>query len=198
MAAPQRSQEAVGCEGDRRAWFASGKDTLFDRVIEQLELALEEIEVSEVQAKPSAEHADPATGPLPVQSKRSRQPLPDHLLRESVVHAAPCVCPDCGGGQFLKAGEDVSEVLDYVPASFRVVRHVRPRFVCRNWDAFVQAPRPHLPVERGKPGAGLLAHVLKAAGRSLVTARIRHHRCRRSRACRPRLELIRQVMSLVR
>jgi len=62
----------------------------------------------------------------------------------------------------LKAGEDVSEVLDYVPASFHVVRHVRPRFVCRDCDTLVQAAPPSLPIERGKPGPGLVAHVLTA------------------------------------
>ena len=61
-----------------------------------------------------------------------------------------------------KIGEDITEVLDYVPASFRVIRHVRPRYGCSDCDAEVQAPPPSLPIERGKPGPGLIAHVLTA------------------------------------
>ena len=59
-------------------------------------------------------------------------------------------------------GEDVTEVLDYVPASFKVVRHVRPKLSCRVCEMIVQLPMPSLPIERGKPGPGLLAHVLVA------------------------------------
>ncbi|OVF03281.1 putative IS66 family transposase, partial [Clavispora lusitaniae] len=58
-----------------------------------------------------------------------------------------------------RMGEDVTEQLDYVPASFRVVRHVRPRLSCRSCERIVQAPLPSMPIERGRPGAGSLAHV---------------------------------------
>jgi transposase len=61
-----------------------------------------------------------------------------------------------------KLGEDVTEVLDYVPASFKVIRHVRPKLSCRVCETIVQMPMPSLPIERGKPGPGLLAHVLVA------------------------------------
>jgi transposase len=54
----------------------------------------------------------------------------------------------------------VSEILDYVPARFKVVRHVRPKFVCRRCETITQAPMPDLPIARGRPGPGLLAHVL--------------------------------------
>ena len=57
-------------------------------------------------------------------------------------------------------GEDVTEVLEYVPASFKVIRHIRPKLSCRTCETIVQAPMPSLPIERGKPGPGLLAHVL--------------------------------------
>ena len=88
--------------------------------------------------------------------------LPDHLPRTTERHEPASVCPDCGATEFLKAGEDVTETLDYVPASFRVVRHVRPRLVCKGCDRTVQADPPSLPIVRGKPGAGLVAHVLTA------------------------------------
>jgi transposase len=56
----------------------------------------------------------------------------------------------------------VTEVLDYVPGSFRVIRHVRPKLSCRGCEAIAQAPAPDLPIRRGLAGAGLLAHVLTA------------------------------------
>jgi transposase len=59
-------------------------------------------------------------------------------------------------------GEDVAEQLEYVPASFRVIRHVRPKLACDCCDAIVQAPAPSRPIERGLAGPGLLAHVLVA------------------------------------
>ena len=70
-------------------------------------------------------------------------------------------CPECGG-TLSKLGEDVSEVLDYIPASFVVIRHVRPKLSCCGCDAIVQSPAPSRPIERGLAGPGLLAHVLTA------------------------------------
>ena len=57
-------------------------------------------------------------------------------------------------------GEDVTEVLDYVPGRFRVIRHVRPKYACRRCDAITQAPAPALPTPRGRAAPGMLAHVL--------------------------------------
>ena len=61
-----------------------------------------------------------------------------------------------------KLGEDVAEVLEYVPASFRVIRHVRPKLACAVCDVIVQAAAPSRPIARGMAGPGLLAHVLVA------------------------------------
>ncbi len=68
-------------------------------------------------------------------------------------------CPDCGG-QLRHFGDDVSEQLEYVPESFKVIRHVRPKFNCAGCDRVVEAPAPSRPIERGLAGAGLLAHVI--------------------------------------
>ena len=76
-----------------------------------------------------------------------------------VEHAAPCACPKCGGS-LRPLGEDVTEVLDYLPGSFRVVRHVRPKLSCRACEGIAQAPSPSLPIYRGLAGPGLLAHIL--------------------------------------
>lgn len=70
-------------------------------------------------------------------------------------------CPDCGG-HLKPLGEDVSEVLDYVPASFRVIRHVWPKLACGRCDTIVQAPAASRPITRGMAGSGLLTHVLVA------------------------------------
>lgn len=142
----------------KRARFGASSEKI-DRAIEQLELALEDIET---EAAAIAPYQSVAQTELP-KSKPFRQPLPEHLPRHEVVHELKeCSCPTCGGQDFLKAGTSVVEVLDYVPASFRVVRHVQPRFVCKGCDTELRADMPGLPIARGKPGAGLVAHVLIA------------------------------------
>ncbi len=87
--------------------------------------------------------------------------MPETLPRDVVEHVAPCACPKCGGS-LRPLGEDVTEVLDYVPGSFRVTRHVRPKLSCRSCEGIAQAPAPSLPIYRGLAGPGLLAHVLVA------------------------------------
>ena len=146
----------------RRMQFGRRSEQM-DDMIEQLEFSLEELEcvraeqsVNDAVTEPAAESAEP----VPVKPKR--KPLPAHLPRESVIHlpAAGC-CVDCGGA--LKTlGEDVAEVLEYVPASFRVIRHVRPKLACAGCDGIVQAAAPSRPIAKGLAGAGLLAHVLVA------------------------------------
>jgi transposase len=136
----------------RRMQFGRSSEKL-DSAIAQLELALADLE----------EPANPATtGPADADVlKPARRPLPAHLPREVVVHPAVCACPRCGGG-LSKLGEDVTEVLDYRPASFRVIRHVRAKLVCRACEAITQAAMPSLPIRRGRATAGLLAHILVA------------------------------------
>jgi hypothetical protein len=58
--------------------------------------------------------------------------------------------------------EVVSEMLEYIPASFKVIRHVRPKLCCTRCDAILQAAAPSRPIDRGLAGPGLLAHVLVA------------------------------------
>jgi len=134
------------------------------RQIEQLELQLEELEVNRAEVTAPSESEPPAktaSSPANIPDRR-RRPLPEHLPRKVQTHM-PVVdnCPDCGG-TLKKLGEDASEVLEYIPASFVVIRHVRPRMCCSGCDTIVQAPAPSRPVERGLAGPGLLAHVLTA------------------------------------
>lgn len=126
---------------------------------DQLELALEELE-AEAGAVP-ASAGDDADRERPERRRPVRRPLPDHLPRQVVTHAAPDACPACGGS-LRPLGEDVTEVLDWVPGRFRVQRHVRPKCSCRACEAIAQAPAPALPIRRGRATAGLLAHVLVA------------------------------------
>src|SRR6201984_1403497 len=93
-------------------------------------------------------------------AKPARRALPDHLPRQTRTHVPKeMVCPQCQG-ELRKLGEDVSEMLEYVPASFVVVRHVRTKLSCTKCDCIVQAEAPSRPIERGAAGPGLWAHVL--------------------------------------
>ena len=125
-----------------------------EREIEQLELQLEDLEETSSAriAAGEPEHSIVRSG---------RRPLPDHLPREEIVHEPACSCPDCGGPMH-RLGEDTSEMLEYVPASFRVVRHIRPKLACSRCDRIAQVAAPSRPIARGLAGPGLLAHVLVA------------------------------------
>ncbi len=125
----------------------------------QLDLALAydplAIQVAE-SMKPS-----PVANDAAVEKRSSkRKPFPETLPRETVKYMpqATC-CPDCGG-QFKPLGEDVSEMLEYVPASFKVIRHVRPKLACVHCDHIAQADAPPRPIPRGMAGPALLAHML--------------------------------------
>ena len=126
---------------------------------DQLELMLEDLEANRAEALAAL---PPRMKDSAEKDKPSRQPLPDHLPREDKIYEAPCTCTDCGGSAFLKAPDSVHEVLDYVPASFKVVRHIEKRLICKGCDKTVTGEMPSLPITRGKAGAGLLAHVLVA------------------------------------
>ena len=125
-----------------------------DREIEQLELRLEELQVSAVAAEPHRIETSPPQTPL-------RRPLPEQLPRTRVEHTPACECPDCGTAM-RKIGEDVAEVLEYVPERFRVIQHVRPKLACPECERIVQVEAPARPIARGLAGPGLLAHVLVA------------------------------------
>ena len=132
--------------GLRRQRFGVSSESL-----DQLELALEDEEV--------ARAATPVSAPHVRKTPSRRRALPEHLPREQTVLSPGERCTDCGGG-LKRLGEDVTEELEYVPARFIVKRFVRPRLTCTRCESFHQAPLPARPIERGRPGPGLLAHVL--------------------------------------
>jgi transposase len=125
--------------------------------LEQLEFELEEDETTQAEAEALDERVSPRKEAKP---RSERKPLPEHLKREEVMHKpdSDC-CPDCGGG-LRQFGNDVSEQLEYVPESFKVIRHVRPKFACTGCDRVVEAPAPSRPIERGLAAPSLLAHVI--------------------------------------
>jgi transposase len=147
----------------RRMQFGN-KSERVTRQIEQLELRLEDLESSEAESTQQAESALPpaAAAVLTATRKPSRRSLPDHLPRETQTHQPEqAACPDCGG-ELRHLGDDVSEMLEYVPSHFKVIRSVRPKLSCTSCDCIVEAPAPSRPIERGIAGPGLLAHVLVA------------------------------------
>jgi transposase len=124
------------------------------RQIDQLELQLEDLETTKT-AKPSA--VAPQLVPV---AQPARKPLSTDLPREiETLPPKATVCPDCGG-TLKHLGEDVSEMLEFVPGRFKVIRTVRPKLACNRCDVIVQEPAPHRPIDRGLAGPGLLAHVL--------------------------------------
>jgi transposase len=137
------------------------KSEKLTRQIEQLELRLEELESK--RSEPEANSPEPApvtASSTAAAAKPSRRALPGHLPRQTRRHEPKeTACPQCQG-ELRKLGEDVSEVLEYVPASFVVIRHVRTKLSCTKCDCIVQAEAPSRPIARGVAGPGLLAHVL--------------------------------------
>jgi transposase len=136
--------------GLRRHRFGSRSEAL-----EQLELTLEEAEIA-AAAVPAGQ---PVADPAPEKDQPKRRPLPDHLPRNEQVLSPGEACGRCGG-KLKHLGEDVTEELEYVPGRFVVNRIVRPRLACAGCERIHQAPLPSRPIERGRPGPGLLAHVL--------------------------------------
>ncbi len=93
-----------------------------------------------------------------------RQNLPEHLKRVPVLHDVPEDQKRCGGCRkgLVKIGEDTSEQLEYTGPQLKVLKHIRPKYVCPDECeecGVVQAPPPAGPIEKGLPGPGLLAHV---------------------------------------
>lgn len=134
------------------------------REIAQLELKLEELETEEAALPDDATTnidaaAEPAQHAVAMLTKPKRRQLPDHLPRRTETHEPAPDCQACGG-VMRNVGEDVTEVLEYIPGRFEVIRHVRPAMSCRRCEAMAQAPMPALPIPRGIAGPRLLAHIL--------------------------------------
>jgi transposase len=136
-----------------------------EREIEQLQLALEDLEVAMAAAQtppmPDPGAPDPSgPAPGPAASRRRGKPrVAEDAPRERIVLDPGDHCPDCGGPLRL-VGEDVSEILDFIAAKLKVVETARLKKSCRSCDTIVQPAAPTRPVQRGMAGPGLLAHIL--------------------------------------
>jgi transposase len=132
------------------------------RLLDQMELQLEELEADAAEDDLIAEEAAAKTTTvIAFERKRpARKPFPDHLPRERVVVPAPCSCPACGGDRLSKLGEDVTETLEVIPRSWKVIQTVREKFSCRDCEKIAQAPAPFHVVPRGWAGPSFLAMLL--------------------------------------
>jgi len=140
--------------GLRQHRFGSSSEAL-----DQLQLSLEDEEVAQAAAEATQPSDCSAVCDPKPKEQPKRKPLPEHLPRHEQVISPGDACGHCGG-KLKTLGQDVTEELEYVPGRFIVNRIVRPRMACAGCEASHQAPLPSRPIERGRPGPGLLAHVL--------------------------------------
>jgi transposase len=132
------------------------------RLLEQMELQLEELEAAATEDELAMEKAAAQTQTArSFQRKRpSRKPFPEHLPRERVVIAAPEACPCCGSAKLSKLGEDITETLEVIPRQWKVIQTVREKFSCRACETITQPPAPFHVTPRGFAGPNLLAMIL--------------------------------------
>lgn len=132
------------------------------RLLDQMELQLEELEADAAEDDLIAEEAAAKTPTvIAFERKRpARKPFPEHLPRERVVVPAPSPCPACGGDRLSKLGEDVTETLEVIPRSWKVIQTVREKFSCRDCEKIAQALAPFHVVPRGWAGPSFLAMLL--------------------------------------
>jgi len=98
----------------------------------------------------------------PPRAQNKSRALPAHLPREVRTYLPKDTKCPCCNGELRKLSEDISEMIEYMPASFFVIRHVRPKMSCRKCSCVVQASAPARVIDRGLPGPNLLAHVVIA------------------------------------
>jgi transposase len=132
------------------------------RLLEQMELQLEELEATATEDELAAEKAAARTQTMQsFQRKRpARKPFPEHLPRERIVIPIPECCPCCGSTKLSKLGEDITETLEVIPRQWKVIQTVRERFSCRQCETITQPPAPFHVTPRGFAGPNLLAMIL--------------------------------------
>jgi transposase len=131
------------------------------KLLDQLEMQLEELETAAAEDEAEAAPTQPETTNVRpfTRSKPVRAPLPSHLPRERVVLPGPTSCPCCGG-KLAKLGETITETLEVIPRSYKVIQTVREKFSCRACETITQPPAPFHPIARGRAGPNLLAGVM--------------------------------------
>ena len=145
----------------RRAFFGSRSERK-QRLLDQLELQLDELEASATEDELAAEKAAAETTQVKGFTRRrtGRKPFPASLPRERVLAPPPTSCACCGSAKLSKIGEDVTETLEAVPRQWKVIQTVREKFTCRHCEKIGQPPAPFHPTLRGWAGPNLLAMIL--------------------------------------
>ena len=132
------------------------------KLLDQLEMQLEEVETAAAEDDAAAAGVPDTTTVRPfVRAKPVRAPFPAHLPRERVVLPSPTTCPCCGG-KLAKLGESMTETLESIPRTYKVIQTVREKFSCRACETITQPPAPFHPIARGRAGANLLATIVHA------------------------------------
>lgn len=132
-----------------------------ERLVDRLEMQLEDVEADATEDELAAERSTPSTVVKTFERRRpARKPFPDHLPRERVIVPAPEACPCCGSAKLSKLGEDITETLEVVPRQWKVIQTVRERFSCRECETITQPPAPFHVTPRGFAGPNLLAMTL--------------------------------------
>ncbi len=141
-------RDKYGISSERRA-----------RLIDQLELQLEELETAATEDGLAAEQAAEKASKVRAFTRRHpvRKPFPDHLPRERVVVEAPAACTCCGSDRIVKMGEDITETLEVIPRQWKVIQTVREKFTCRACEKISQPPAPFHAIPRGWAGPSLIA-----------------------------------------
>jgi len=144
-------RELYGTRSERKA-----------RILDQLELQLEELTAAASEDDLAAEQAAAKTTTVKAFTRKtpSRKPFPAHLPRERVVVPAPDTCPCCGSDKLAKLGETVTETLEIIPRQWKVIQTVREKFTCRHCETITQPPAPFHAIPRGWAGPSLLAMIL--------------------------------------
>ena len=135
------------------------------KLLDQMELELEDLEASAREDEIAAEMAAKASGattfvPAHTRKKPVRKPFPEHLPRERVIVPGPTACACCGSTRLAKLGEDITETLEVIPRQWKVIQYVREKFTCRECEKISQAPAPFHVIARGRAGSSLLAMIL--------------------------------------
>ena len=156
--------QRLAIEKLRRAMYGARSERKV-RLLEQLELELEELEASAAEDELAAEQAAAAMGATTSvrsfsRKKPSRKPFPAELPRERVIVPSPTTCACCGATKLAKLGEDVTETLEVVPRQWKVIQYVREKFTCRVCESISQSPAPFHVLPRGFAGPSLLAMIV--------------------------------------
>ena len=132
------------------------------RLIDQMELELEEAEAAATEDEITAEQAAAKTTSVTAFTRKRpcRQPFPAHLPRERIAVPAATTCDCCGGTRLRKLGETITETLEVIPRRWKVIQHVREKMTCRDCEKISEPPAPFHVTPRGWAGPNLMAMLL--------------------------------------